>query len=76
MIAVHMGTERQTKQDVHFGELCRRATSDLLYPEGQELSLELSQLLRQVILGPVKYQISCELKLLVCRRTWTGARTP
>ena len=37
----------------HLGELRRRATSDLLYPEVQELSLELRELLGQVILGPL-----------------------
>ena len=39
--------------DAHLGELRRGATGDLLHPETEELMLELSQLLCQVVLRPV-----------------------
>ena len=42
----------QFENNVHFGELRRRATCNLLYPERQELILELRKLLRQVVLVP------------------------
>ena len=41
------------EKDTHLGELGRRATSDLLYSERQELILKLRELLRQVVLRPV-----------------------
>ena len=49
------------EKDAHLGELRRRATSDLLYPKTQELRLQLSELLRQVILGPGRSTVSNEL---------------
>ena len=56
---VLLSTESNEQQHIHIrrkhsplGELRRRATSNLLYPKTQELCLQLSKLLRQVILGP------------------------
>lgn len=39
--------------NAHSGQLGRRATDNLLDPEGEELILELGQLLAQVILRPM-----------------------
>ena len=80
-VLLHSDGQKQVPQlpylDVHLGELSRRATSDLLYPESQQLVLELSELLRQVILGPSTRRVSDMAHELVgWTRTWTGARTP
>ena len=68
--------------DVHPGQLCSIATSDLLYPQGQKLMLELDQLLRQVVLRPRPHHSATTLSMPPIGpsthqiRTWTGARTP
>jgi len=45
----------------HFGQLGRRATSNLLDAESEELLLELYKQFRHVILGSIIYSVKCSL---------------